>query len=293
MKPPVAYAEYLAIRGVIEGFSFLRRPSALALGAALGDAVYLSGVRWRVIESNLATAFPGRDEAWRRRVGRECYRHFGRTLVEMARWVRRPLAEAGEIVRVSGIERLRAALARGRGVVVLTAHLGNWEVGPTVARLHGFPFTSVYQRVRNPYLDAAVRQIRTLHAQGLVDRGMGLRGAIRALQRNEMVGMLADQDAGPSGVFVPFFGRPAATMRGPAELAHRTGAAILPMFVLRRDGDMYEVIVEEEIVVERAGPREEEVRRITLSYTRALEARIREAPEQYFWFHKRWKTSPV
>lgn len=286
-------AEYAAIRGVVEGFSLLPRRSALTLGAALGDAVYLAGVRWSVVDENLSIAFPGRDEAWRRSIGRRTYREFGRTLVEMARWVRRPLEEAERLVRVTGLERLDAALARGKGVVVLTAHLGNWEVGPTVARLHGHPFTSVYQRVRNPLLDEAVRRIRTLHGQRLVGRGMGMREAFAALARNEMVAILADQDAGPGGVFVPFFGRPASTMRGPAELVLRTGAAALPIFVLRRPGDIYEVLIEEEISWSPRLPRDEAVASITAAYTRALERRIREAPDQYFWLHRRWKTPPA
>lgn len=289
MNRAVALAEYAAIRAAVEGLSFLPRPAALALGEALGEAVFAVGARRRVVDENLATAFPGRDSAWRRRVARGTYRHYGAVLVEMARWVRRPLDEARDLVRVTGLARLEAARARGRGVVVMTAHLGNWEVGPTVARLQGLAFTSVYQRVRNPYLDAAVRRIRTLHGQGLVDRGMGLRGAIEALRRNELVAFLPDQDAGPRGVFVPFFGRPASTMRGPADLALRTGAAVLPIFVLRR-GDSYEVLIEEEISADPAAPREAEVARITAAYTRALEARIREAPEQYFWLHRRWKT---
>lgn len=291
MNRAVALAEYAAIRAAVEGLSFLPRPAALSLGAALGEAVWLAGARRGVVDENLATTFPGRDAAWRQRVGRATYRHFGAVLVEMARWIRRPLVEAGHLVRVSGLGRLEAARARGRGVVVMTAHLGNWEVGPTVARLHGLAFTSVYQRVRNPYLDAAVRRIRTLHGQGLALRGMGLRGAIEALRRNELVAFLPDQDAGPRGVFVPFFGRPASTARGPAEIALRTGAAVLPIFVLRR-GDSYEVLIEKEIIFHRAAPREAEVTRITAAYSRALEARIREAPEQYFWLHRRWKSQP-
>jgi KDO2-lipid IV(A) lauroyltransferase len=293
MNKAVALAEYAAIRAAVEGLSFLPRPAALRLGRALGEAVWLAGARRGVVDENLGTAFPGRDATWRRHVGRATYRHYGAVLVEMARWIRRPLAEAGDLVRVTGLARLEAALARGRGVVVMTAHLGNWEVGPTVARLHGLAFTSVYQRVRNPYLDAAVRRIRTLHGQRLVDRGMGLRGAIEALRRNELVAFLPDQDAGPRGVFAPFFGRPASTMRGPAEVALRTGAAVLPIFVLRRPGDSYEVLIEEEIPSDAAAPRDAEVARITAAYAWALEARIREAPEQYFWLHRRWKSQPA
>lgn len=286
-------AEFAAYRAVAGIAARLGEPAALSVGAAIGGFVHRAlGVRRQVAEENLRRAFPDRDEAWVRRTAHEAYRHLGREAVAM---LRLPRLRREEILRrvaldAAEIEALARALARGRGVVVATGHFGSWEMaGATLAAL-GHRVTAIYKRLANPLLDREVRVTREAVGMRLIDRRDGSRAGLDALARGDILAVVADQDARRSGIFVPFFGRPASTYRGAAVLALRAGA---PLFVgyARRGPDGYIGRVEE-VDASREGPADEVVHRLTAAFTARLEAAIREAPEQYFWQHRRWKTAP-
>ena len=328
---------YLALRGTERLLSALPRGAALALGDLMGRLAHRPlGVRRAAVDEHLRAAFPDRDPAWRRRVALGCYRHFGRELTALARLGRtdpeRLAAEA------SGTDRVRDlvvdAAARGPGAVVVTGHLGNWELAGAVLAGLGVRVSAVVKRQGDPRVHRRLGRLR----RGLGVEPVEMREASRrlpeVLRDGGVAALVADQDAGGKGIFVPFLGRPASTFRGPARLALRHGVPLL-FGALVRDGGGYRAIARRVwdpdagpaatdlrgtglTAADRAargtdGERDEApdagrpapepaaggkpadrgpVRRLTLAWTSILEEEVRDRPEQYFWFHRRWKTRP-
>lgn len=284
MKPVRHFVEFLFLFGLVTFFAVLPRPVAARFGRCLGFLIYHLGIRRRVVLENLAVAFPEMEPAAREELARRCYRHYGAVIADQTSlhfWSREKVIAR---TRLERSEILENALAKGKGCVIATGHLGAFDIGPPRLQLAGWQITSVYQGVRNPYVDRFISRIRSLYGARVATRGMGMREAIAALRRGEAVCILADQDAGKRGLFLPFFSRPASTLVGPAELALRTGAVLMPGFVIR-EGSLYRMIAEEPIPPS-------DVKTMMAEYNRRLESAIRRWPEQYFWLHKRWKSRP-
>lgn len=290
---PAHRAEFAAYRAVAGIAARVGEPAALSVGAVIGGFVYRPlGIRRQVAEDNLRRAFPERDEAWVRRTALAAYRHLGREAVAMLRLPRLDRAEILRRVAIppAQLQALARAAARGRGVVIATGHFGSWEMaGATLAAL-GHRVTAIVKRIGNPLLDREIRATREAVGMRLIDRWDGSHAGLDALARGDVLAVVADQDARRRGIFVPFFGRPASTYRGAALMALRAGA---PLFLgyARRGPDGYIGSVEE-VDASRDGPADVVVHRLTAAFTARLEAAIREAPDQYFWQHRRWKTAP-
>lgn len=286
-------AEFAAYRAVAGVARRLGERGAEAVGARIGALIHRPfGIRREVTEENLRRAFPERDEAWIRRTAAAAYAHLGREAVAM---LRLPALSKREIVgRVDTLpeqlEALARASARGRGVVVATGHFGSWELAGATLAAMGYGISAIYKRLGNPLMDREIRATREALGLHLIDQREGTRAGLEALARGDLLAVVADQDARGKGIFVPFFGRQASTYRGAALLALRANA---PLFVgyARRGADGYIGRIEE-IDVPRSGEPEEVVHRMTAAFTARLEAAIRDAPEQYFWQHRRWKTAP-
>ncbi len=258
------------------------RAIACRLGRWLGLVVFSLGVRRRVVLENLRIAFPEKSETERLAIARGTFQHFGELLADIGRIPRWSDAEFHENVVIEKREIFDRALAEGRGVIVVTGHFGGFEIGPAGLQSLGYSVTSIFAPVRNPHVERYINGLRTLKGARTVMRGMGLRGALAALHQKQMIAIFADQDAGRNGVFVPFFGRIASTLTGPAEMALRTGAVLVPGFILK-DGPVYRFLPSEPIPPS-------DVATMMTDFNRRLEAAIRQAPDQYFWLHKRWKT---
>jgi KDO2-lipid IV(A) lauroyltransferase len=287
-------AEYVLFRTLSGLFRWAPEAWALRGGALLG---WLAGVvlriRRRDVDRHLLTAFPDAAPSWRRRVARGCYAHLGRESVAILRLA---LAEPEEIVArtdVSGLDELRACLDEGRGVVLVTGHLGNWEVGGAALSARGFPVDAVAKAMANRRFDEDLRSTRERLGMRIVDASVAPRAVLRALREGRIAALVADQNAGARGVFVPFFGRLASTARGPALFALRSGAPMVLGLCLRQPGwpQRYRIALRRIEVVD-TGDLEGDVVRVTREHTAALESAARAAPEQYFWQHKRWKTHP-
>jgi Kdo2-lipid IVA lauroyltransferase/acyltransferase len=262
------------------------------VGRALGRLAHRPvGVRRAVVEQHLRSAFPERPDAWVRQTAAAAYAHLGAEAMALLRLIRAEPAELLRRTAVAGLDGLRDALAEGRGVVLTTGHLGNWEVGGAALAVRGVPLDAIAQPQENPLFEAALGSMRHRLGMRVIDRRRATPVALRALRAGRVVAFVADQDARGHGVFVPFFGRPASTHRGPALLALRTGAPVFAGTALRR-GAGYAVELTRLAAVPPASDPEEAVRRITAEFTAVLENAARTAPEQYFWFHKRWKTPP-
>ena len=267
----------------------LPAPVTLALGRALGRGAHaLLGRPRTLAQAQLAIAFPELDARARRALVRETFRHAGESFAELVLWPK--LARRPDYVRVEGAELVDAALAAGRGAVVVTAHTGNWELMGAAAAQR-WPVTVVARRVNDDRFDAlVVRFRRSAGEEVLVRDDPRFLSAVRgALAANRLVAMLIDQDTRGAGVFVPFFGRLAHTPPGAALVALRARVPVLTAFITRRPGG-HTVRFER---VEVAARRDRgEVIALTARLTAAIEAQIRRAPADWVWWHERWRRRP-
>jgi KDO2-lipid IV(A) lauroyltransferase len=263
----------------------------LWLGRRLGDLVWMLLRRRRVLAlENLSRAFGAEmTPADLGRLGRRCFQHLGMNAVEACTFFFRPPSVLLSRVTMDGAEHLRAAAARGSGVLLLTAHLGNWELLAASHVLSGLPLSVVMRPLDNPVLDRLVTRFRLRAGVELISKRRALRDILDALRRGRMVGILLDQNASRAeGVFVPFFGVPASTSKAVAVIALRTGAPVVPVFIRREGGGRHRVEVHPPLLP----PPDEDVAVYTAAFNRAIEGAIRRAPEQWFWVHARWKTRP-
>ena len=286
--------EFLAFR-LLQGIVSLV-PERVAIGVAVVLG-WLAGsvlrVRRRDVDRHLALAFPEMEPRARKRTARASYVHLAREAVVLFRlggWSRERVLER---TSVAGLEALVRGLEASGGALLLTGHLGNWEVGGAAFAARGIPMDVVAKGMANPRFEDALFQSREDLGMHVVEISDAPRRVLRSLRSGRLVAIVGDQNAHRNGVFVPFFGEQAATARGPATFALRTGMPAFVAFAIRRPGwgQSYEIRVER-LPAERTGDHEEDVRTFTAAYMRAVEAAVRQNPEQYFWQHKRWKTRP-
>jgi Kdo2-lipid IVA lauroyltransferase/acyltransferase len=275
--------------------SFLRiLPEVVALGSArvigwLAGSVF--GLRRAVIRKNLALAFPRRPEAWRRRVARRVFPHIAREVVMLLRAGANPTSRVGGRIHFDGLDVIDEALEEGKGVILLTGHLGNWEIAGGALALQGYPLDAVVQRIKNPLVDRRIRGLREGFGVGVIYRKDAPRAVLRSLRRGRIVALAADQNVRRGGLFVDYFGVPASTARGPALFALRTGAPVVVGTSERLPGWRARYRVRfVRLGAADAIPFSEEA--LMRGYFEVLELAIREAPEQYFWPHDRWKSRP-
>lgn len=269
-------------------------PEALSRTAdALGRLWYaLSAARRRVVQENLRIAFgEAGDVRARARLARRSCGALGRVMAEAAtadRILRRPSA-----LRYAGDwEAFDRDVARGRGGLIVTGHLGNWELGAWAVRARGAPLDVMARRLDNPALEALITQRRGGSGQ-VIGKVGGLRDLVRRIRQGAWVAMLADQNAGRHGIFVPFFGLAASTFPTPAILAVRMDVPLYVGACIRRPcGRGFDVHLDRLEPPGAGMPRSRRVRALLTDVTRCLESRIREAPDQYNWAHRRWKTRP-
>lgn len=286
--------EHAAFRLARRVGGLLPESVALASGAALGRAVG-SGLRLRRadVDRHLRWAFPDASDAWRRRVARASYAHFGREAAVMLRAARWPRERVVERTHVEGFEPFRAAAESRRGVVLLTGHLGNWEMGGAAIAARGVPLDVVGKGMSNRRFQDDLFATRAGLGMRVIEMGEASKEALRSLGAGRVVALLADQQAHRGGVLVPFFGRPASTARGPALFAMRSGAPVFVAFALRQPGTLaHYAVTFEPLPFTPSGATEADVFGLLGAYGAALEAAIRRAPEQYFWQHRRWKNAP-
>jgi Kdo2-lipid IVA lauroyltransferase/acyltransferase len=294
-KPLEQWLSRQVLEGLVRLTQRMRRKSALALGASIGSAAYYLFPRYRrVALANLTRAY---GKAWsRRQIGaaaREMFRGVGRTLVEFARLPAMSPEEIRSLVRIEGAEHLEAALAGGRGVLVITAHFGNWEYLGARLVQQGCKLNAIVRPVGNAALDRTVRAIRTGAGYHVMDRSGSLRPALECLRRNELLALLVDQNALMSNIWIDFFGYPAATNVGAAVIARRTGAALLPMFDHRLPDGTHVLRIHPPIYAEPTEDKEQDIQRAMTLLTNCIEQEIRGDPTQWLWLHNRWKHQPV
>jgi KDO2-lipid IV(A) lauroyltransferase len=266
----------------------------LGFGRWLGwVAWYVLRIRRGVVLDNLRASFHrDRSEVAIRDLARRFYGHLGVTLMEFLTFHSTTREQIRGMVTTEGLEHLAACQERGSGAIITSGHFGNWELGGACVAAFGFPICFIIKSQSNPYVDRVQNDIRKQVGIGVIRQGASARQLVYALRNKEFVGMLADQDAGNDGLFIPFLGRPASVFRGPAYLAYRTGCPIVPSVIIRQPDGRHHVTFTPPITVDPDWDEETAVRELTRAYTKRLEEFIRRFPEQYFWVHRRWKTRP-
>ena len=287
-------AEYYALRGMIATLQRLPVGQAAAFGERLGALGYRPlGIRRGVVERQIAAAFPGIGEAEVKRIARGSYEHLGRTVVEtalMSSLGREQLLDMFE--GVDNWEVLERAMALGKGCIFVTGHLGNWELGGAYLSARGLPVGAIVRRMGNPLFDRYLNDTRRSFGVRIIYDAEAVRRTPRELREGRFIAFLADQGVlGLASTFVPFFGRPAKTPRGPAVFALRLGTPTVFGVAVRQPGGRYRISFEA-ITVEDTGDREHDVDAIVARYTKVLESWVRRAPEQYLWHHRRWRRQP-
>lgn len=285
--------EYALARSLEGAVASLPEGMADAFGRRLGAAVYRLGIRRKTVEQNLRLAFPEATDAWRDDVARRAYEHLGREAAAMLRLSRLDPQAVVDRTVTRGWDELNEALAEGNGCILATGHYGNWEIAAAAVAARGIPIAAIVRRQGNLLVDQRLDDTRRRLGVETVSQREAPSRIPRVLRKNGVVGIVGDQDARRAGIFVPFFGVPASTHRGPALFALRFNAPVFACVARRLPGPgvRYEVSGTR-VPVPRTGDLEADVRALTAELALRLESSIREAPEQYFWFHRRWKSKP-
>jgi KDO2-lipid IV(A) lauroyltransferase len=266
---------------------------AQVMGKCLGLFAYLIPMdRKRVAFENIHESFrEDLTEADARKLLRKVYMHFGQMLLEIPHIMRLKLQNINRYVTFQGEENLKQAMKKGKGVLCLTGHLGNWEFMSAGGALYYGDSIVVARHSEFAPLDRIINELRGHFGTEIVEAEGAMRQLLRALKNGGRIGILLDQNVDWfHGAFVPFFGRTACTNKGLALMALKTGAPVIPIFS-SRDGDgIHRVVFGEEVELQKTGDKTRDVEDNTALFTRVIESYIRQNPDQWFWFHKRWKT---
>ncbi|HKO15009.1 MAG TPA: lysophospholipid acyltransferase family protein [Gemmatimonadaceae bacterium] len=290
--PTLAHrAEFAAVRGIIAALRVLGLRAAGNVGASLGRLGYRPiGIRRHVVERQIAAALPDRSPDEIRRIAAAAYAHLGRTSIETALLPgNRPEQIIALFEAVEGWSIVEERLARGKGLIMVTGHLGNWELGGAYIAARGLPLDAVARHMANPLFDQYLTETREHIGMHVVHDDAAVRRVPRGLREGHAIAFLIDQGvAGLASTWVPFFGRLAKTPRGPAVFALRLGTPVVFGVALRQPSGRYRLSFEP-IDATATGDLDADVDRIVANYTAVLERWVRRAPEQYFWHHRRWK----
>lgn len=268
----------------------IRQPpeKAYARGEALGRLLYrLSRKHRRIALANLALAFPEMAEAERRSLAVRVFEHFGQTAVDFMRCSIRTDEEVLATTRCEGLEHVDRALEQGKGAMLITGHLGNWERAAHFMTAKGYKLSVIARDANQSDLNDLVLQLRQAAGVEVIARGNAARPVLTKMRRNELVAILPDQNSWEA--FVPFFGKPAGTALGPAVLHRRTGAPLVPLACYVEGPGRLHMVFKEPIAPLEGY--DDEDCAIMAAINLALEDFIRVHPEQYLWFHDRWKSA--
>lgn len=282
----------LLLRGLSAFFSLLPLRAALAVGRVLGW-IFGSVIRYhrRDAVDALRRSLPEKTEPERRVIVKRMYRNLGMNVVEELRMARVTDAYLRDYITWEGDHHARDVLAAGKGLLVLSAHMGNWDVLCTIAPHFFRPTTIITKNIKNPAVNQFWMQSRERFGLKFVPAHNSYRQCLTALRNNEIVGFVLDQNMiRTEGVFVDFFGRPACTTPGLAYMSAQSKAAVVPVFMVRQPGGRH-LVKTFPPIPPPPDRKPETIRTYTQLYTRAIEDVVRQYPDQWIWIHRRWRTT--
>ena len=288
------HIEYTGVRLLMHIAGLLPPSGGAWIGERLGDLAFdLIRKRRALVQEHLGRVFGevyGPDKL--HGLARDVYRQLGRTATEHARLLTTETIDIRDRMTATGVDHIAQAREQGKGVILVTGHFGYWELlGASVAAL-GHPVAVVAKDQHNPSVNALIIKGRERLGMKVIPMAKATHAILRTLRRNECIGLLMDQDAGPGGAFVDFLGLPASTYQGPALFALRSGAPIIPCFIIREGTEHHRVVFETPIEAVPSGDEAADIQRYTQAYTAVLEQYVRRYPDHWFWVHRRWKTPP-
>ena len=293
------WAEYFAARTLVGAIGAMPR------GFAVSAATLISGIGYRALgrlrriaERNLELALPGTSPEQRLAIVKGTFENLGRMLADSSKFDSYSREDLQRLVsfdftpeQTAEHDRIRAA---GRGAILLSPHLGNWEMLVFAYSALYEPISYLARPLDNPLIEEMTHKTRTRFGNRPINKTNSVSDAVKILRHGEILGVLADVNAHPKeGVFVPFFGIRACTSAGPALLAMRTNAVIIPIAcVWDKSANKYRVVQGKVIEPANTGDREADILSTTAAFTSEVEKLVHEYPEQWLWIHKRWKTRP-
>ena len=294
-KPTLAHrAEYYAMRATIGALRSMSWDAACRIGERLGTLGYKPlGIRKHVVEKQIAAAFPDLSHDAVVVLARESYAHLGRTFLETA--LLDSLGKKGVldlVDSVQGWEIVEDVMSKGKGAVLVTGHIGNWELAGAYVAARGVPLDAIARGMANPLFDSYVNRAREKTGMTIVHDSEAIKKTPRSLRAGRAVAFVADQGVlGLASTYVPFFGRPAKTPRGAAVFALRFEVPVIFVVALRQPNGRFRIVVER-IEARRTANMDHDVDAIVATFTEHLEKWVRVVPAQYFWQHRRWRRQP-
>jgi len=284
--------EYWGLLFIAVPWYYLPRTASLALGSVLGwFAGHFVPIRRGVAESNIQRAFPRKSHKEVRKITLQMYRHFGRVVAEFVRQRRYTAADLNKFITTENQHLLDSLSRRGEGAVMLLGHFGNWELLGHWIGAMGYHTVALQRPQENPLVDTYIQDQRIYGTLRLLSIHESTSDFLSVLHDGNILFMLADQDARQHGIFVDFFGIPSSTPRGAAVFAQKLQIPIILAFPIRQPDNTYKIIFEELEYGGRGSTTA--IRNILQQYMNRLEYYVSLYPEQYFWFHRRWKTQPI
>jgi KDO2-lipid IV(A) lauroyltransferase len=245
---------------------------------------YLLSLRKKDSLKNIATAFPEKSDSEQNMILKKTYSFFAKSFMQ---FLSLPKSYRYVNIDVEGQELLDGALEKGHGIILATGHFSKWEIMSAWLGYSGYPCVAVAQRQKNRGADIFFREFREITGMRIIYRKSSLKNMYRILKENKILILASDQDAKQRGVFVNFFNKPASTPKGVARFHLETGSDIFFISCYVEQNGKHKLQIQP-VVPEG----ESTVKSITQAFTTLLEKKVREFPEQYFWFHRRWKTMP-
>jgi Kdo2-lipid IVA lauroyltransferase/acyltransferase len=286
---------YWIIRSIFQIMSYIPVSLGRFFGKTLGIFISILPIaRLKVslenIQKTLGCSINGSEVV---KLNREVYKHFGQALFELAHIFRINSQNLHKYVVFEGTENLTQALAKGKGVFLLSGHLGNWEIMSAVLSIRFGGVSAVATPQHSHAVDRLINTIRTRFGMEVIPKKNGMKKMISSIKQNRMVGVLLDLDTKwDQGVFVDFLGRPACTNKGLAIIALKMDTPVIPVFSVREKDGLYHIILGEEVKLIKTGDRTVDIEENTELFTRIIETYVKKYPGQWLWVHRRWKTLP-
>ncbi|MFC1576079.1 ELM1/GtrOC1 family putative glycosyltransferase [Candidatus Omnitrophota bacterium] len=281
----------ILVRGANIIFHILPTSVALWLGRRIGTAVYFLNTERRVIGyANLRAAYSAtKTPAELRKIIKNVYKSWAEIFCEILTLTKINEKYIDKYIEIVNPNNMLDIKDYPKGVILLTAHFGNWELAGMIGSLKGFPLLVLAREQKMKRLNALINTLRESKGLTVVAKGFTTKNIVKALRDGKKIGMVGDQDAGKTGMLVDFFGRPSSTAPGSARIAAKTGAYILPAFMARLTGCRHRLVLEKPMLIKEG----EDIRPYLEKYNQLLEKNVREHPEQWLWLHKRWKSTPL
>lgn len=288
--------EFLPAWLILKLLGLLPRKVAIFLGKLVAASIYrIHGKLRRVAHRNLEIAMPGLNPAQRRAIIKAVFANLGRLLGEFSQFPKITAENISDVVVYEGFDNYKRASERGRGVLMLTGHIGAWELCAFAQGAYGHPLSFLVRPLDNPLIDTMINRYRELSGNRTIDKNRSVRSVLKALKCGQDVGLLIDVNTlEDQGVFCDFFGVPACSTTGLAVFALRSDSPVVPGFLIwdQRSGK-HRLRFEPEVQLIRTGDFKEEVALNTAKFTKVIEDYARRHPDQWLWVHKRWQTRPA